>query len=110
MDIVRCLNTFCAVVESGSFTIAADKSYLTQPSVSTHIRNLEQHYKTTLLNRKRDGVTLTDTGKLLYHYAKEILKLTHTTEDAINDVTDLLRGYIEIGASTVPGTYNFLKY
>ena len=105
MDLVRCLNTFCAVVESGSFTIAANKSYLTQPSVSTHIRSLEQHYKTTLLNRKRDGVTLTDTGKLLYHYAKEILKLTHTTEDAIDDVTDLLRGYIEIGASTVPGTY-----
>ena len=105
MDIVRCLKTFCAVVESGSFTIAADKRYLTQPSVSTHIRDLERHYKTILLNRKRDRVTPTDTGKLLYEYAKEILKLTRTTEDVIDDVTNLLRGEIEIGASTVPGTY-----
>lgn len=105
MDIVRCLKTFCAVVESGSFTIAADKRYLTQPSVSTHIRDLESHYKTILLHRKRDRVTPTDTGKLLYEYAKEILKLTRKTEDVIDNVTNLLRGEIEIGASTVPGTY-----
>lgn len=105
MDIVRCLKTFCAVVETGSFTIAADRLFLTQPSVSTHIQGLEKHYGTVLLNRKRDKITPTDTGKLLYSYAKEILQLTRKTEDVINDVNNLLRGDIEIGASTVPGTY-----
>lgn len=105
MDIVRCLKTFCAVVESGSFSIAAEKMYLTQPSVSTHIRDLEKHYVTILLNRKRDRITPTDTGKLLYEYAKKILKLTRETKDAIDDVNKLIRGEIEIAASTVPGTY-----
>jgi len=105
MDIVRCLRTFCAVVENGSFTIAAVRLYLTQPSVSTHIRELEKHYGSILLNRKRDKITPTDTGKLLYQHAKEILQLTRETEDILDEVNNLLRGDIEIGASTVPGTY-----
>lgn len=105
MDIVRCLRTFCAVVENGSFTIAAVRLYLTQPSVSTHIRELEKHYGSIFLNRKRDKITPTDTGKLLYQHAKEILQLTRETEDILDEVNNLLRGDIEIGASTVPGTY-----
>lgn len=105
MDIVRCLRTFCAVVENGSFTIAAVRLYLTQPSVSTHIRELEKHYGSILLNRKRDKITPTDTGKLLYQHAKEILQLTRETEDILDEVNNLLRGDIEIGASTVPGAY-----
>ncbi len=105
MDIVRCLQTFCAVVETSSFTAAAERMYLTQPSVSTHIHDLEKKYGTILLNRKRDGITPTDSGKLLYDYAKKILKLTSETVDAINEVNQLKRGEVEIGASTVPGTY-----
>jgi DNA-binding transcriptional LysR family regulator len=105
MDIIRCLETLCAVVESGSFTVAAEKRYLTQPSVSTHIRDLEKYYGTKLLNRRRDGITPTDTGKLLYRYAKSLLKLAKETQDAIDDVNKLVRGETTIGASTVPGTY-----
>jgi DNA-binding transcriptional LysR family regulator len=105
MDILRCLETFCAVVESGSFTVAAEKRYLTQPSVSTHIRDLEKHYGSKLLNRRRDGITPTDTGKLLYRYAKSLLKLSKETEDAIDDINKLVRGETTIAASTVPGTY-----
>jgi DNA-binding transcriptional LysR family regulator len=105
MDIARCLETFCTVIECGSFTLAARKLYLTQPSVSTHIKELEKHYKSVLLNRKRDGIVPTDTGKLLYRYAKEIIKLIRKTSDAIDEVVNLKRGDIEIGASTVPGTY-----
>ncbi len=105
MDMLRCLETFCSVVESGSFTAAAEKRYLTQPSVSTHIGDLEKHYGTTLLHRRRGGVTPTDTGKLLYRYAKELLRLAKQTEDAIDDVNQLVRGAVTIGASSVPGTY-----
>jgi len=105
MDIVKCLNTFCAVVESGSFTGAANRLSLTQPSVSTHIKELEKYYKIILLNRKRDKIAPTDIGQLLYKYAKQILQLTKKTEDIIDDINNLLRGEIEIGASTVPGTY-----
>jgi DNA-binding transcriptional LysR family regulator len=105
MDFIRCFETFCAVIESGSFTLAGNKLYLTQPSISTHIRDLENHYGVTLLNRKRDGVVPTDAGKILYEQVKEIIKLTRQTEDSIDEVTNLKRGDITIGASTVPGTY-----
>jgi DNA-binding transcriptional LysR family regulator len=105
MDILRCLETFCTIVESGSFTVAAEKRYLTQPSVSTHIRDLEKHYGVKLLNRRRDGITATDTGKLLYKYAKSLLRLSKEAQDAIDDVNRLVRGETTIGASTVPGTY-----
>jgi DNA-binding transcriptional LysR family regulator len=105
MDILRCLETFCAVVESGSFTAAAEKRYLTQPSVSTHIRDLEKHYGTKLLNRRRDRITATDTGKLLYRYAKNLLRMAKETEDAIDEINNLIRGEVTIGASSVPGTY-----
>jgi DNA-binding transcriptional LysR family regulator len=105
MDILRCLETFCTVVESGSFTVAAEKRYLTQPSVSTHIGDLEKYYGTKLLNRRRDGVTPTDTGKLLYRYAKNLLRLAKETEDAIDEINRLVRGEVTIGASSVPGTY-----
>jgi DNA-binding transcriptional LysR family regulator len=105
MDLLKCLKTFCAVVESGSFTEAAEIVYVTQPSISTHINELEEHYKTKLLNRKRDGITPTATGKLLYKNAKEVFKQIQVTEDEIDKINNLLGGSIEIGASTVPGTY-----
>lgn len=105
MDLLKCLRTFCAVVESGSFTEAAEIVYVTQPSISTHINELETHYKTKLLNRKRDGIIPTETGKLLYKNAKELLKQVQITEDEIDKINNLLKGEIEIGASTVPGTY-----
>lgn len=105
MDMLRCLETFCSVIESGSFTVAAEKRYLTQPSVSTHIRDLENHYGTKLLNRRRDGITPTDTGKRLYEFAKHLLRLAKETEDAIDDINQLVRGEVTVGASSVPGTY-----
>ena len=105
MDIIRCLETFCAVVETESFSVAAERRYLTQPSVSTHIRDLEKHYGTKLLNRRRDGITATDTGKVLYKYARSMLRFVKETEDAIDDINKLIRGEATIGASTVPGTY-----
>jgi DNA-binding transcriptional LysR family regulator len=105
MDMLRCLETFCAVVETGSFTAAAEKRYLTQPSVSTHIRDLEKHYSTKLLNRRRDRITPTDTGKHLYKHARNLLKMAKETEDAIDSINNLIRGEVTIGASSVPGTY-----
>jgi len=105
MDIIKCFRSYCAVVECGSFSIAADKLLITQPSVSTHIHELEKYYNTVLLDRGREKVLPTDTGKLLYSYAKEVLHRIKKIENAMNDARNLLSGNVEIGASTVPGTY-----
>lgn len=48
------LQSFCAVVKYKSFTKAAEKLYLSQPTVSTHVRQLEEEFQTSLIVRTRN--------------------------------------------------------
>ncbi len=105
MNIIRTLETFCAIIETRSFSSAANRMFLSQPSISTQIKELEKYYGTTLVNRSRERITPTDSGKLLYRYAKELIRLAQKTRNVIDDLKNLLRGEIRLGASTVPGTY-----
>ena len=104
MDL-RQLRAFCAVVEKGSFTLAAQALRLSQPSVSFQIHSLEQELGTTLFDRQSRQTTITTSGKMLYEYARRILKLCDEAEQAIDDLKGLARGKIIIGASTIPGEY-----
>ena len=61
---IKQLESFAAVVRLGSFTRAAEELYISQPTVSTHIRALEEELGGTLLLRSRTGVTLTREGEL----------------------------------------------
>ena len=70
------LETFITVVELNSFYKAADKLYLTQPSVSARINTLEQELDVRLILRTTRNLTLTREGQHFYQYAKEIVSLT----------------------------------
>ena len=59
------LQSFCAVVQYRSFTRAAEKLYLSQPTVSTHIRQLEEELGTKLFERRGRSIVLTESGTLL---------------------------------------------
>ena len=69
------LKTFIAVVDFKNFTRAGESINLSQPSVSTHIKNLESYFNTQLINRsiKQKNIVITESGYLLYKKAKEIL-------------------------------------
>ncbi len=54
-----------AVVDAGTFTHAAERMFVTQPTLSQQIRRLEEMVGTPLLDRRRDGVRLTDAGSRL---------------------------------------------
>ena len=71
------LKTFIAVVEFKNFTRAGEYLNLSQPSVSTHIKNLENYFNVTLINRsiKQKTIHITESGYKLYEHAKEILNL-----------------------------------
>jgi DNA-binding transcriptional LysR family regulator len=104
MDIHR-LAVFCKVVELRSFTKAADAVGLTQPTVSEHLRSLEEMVGETLVDRLGREVLPTPAGKILYQYAQNIIKLRNEALQAIERFKGNLSGHLLVGASTIPGTY-----
>lgn len=104
MDI-RKLEAFCKIVELGSFTKAAQAMQLSQPTVSEHIRNLEEGLGQKLVDRLGREVEPTPVGQLLYSYASRMLKLQQETMQAIVQYSGQFAGDLLIGASTIPGTY-----
>ena len=90
---------FCTVVESGSFSAAAEKLYVTQSAVSQSIRSLEESLGATLFVRKKSGVTPTSMGTLLYDYAAGALSLLNAAERKFGAYSSLSSGELSLGAS-----------
>ena len=63
------------VHETGSFSAASEKLYVSQPSISTMIADLEEELDITIFNRSRKGVELTEDGNVLLQYAYAMLHL-----------------------------------
>lgn len=104
MDIHR-LEVFCRVIEMQSFTKAADAIFLTQPTVSEHMRALEEMVGEKLVDRLGREVLPTPAGKILYKYARDIIRLRNEAIQAIARYGGSLSGHLTVGASTIPGTY-----
>lgn len=104
MDIHR-LVVFCKVIELQSFTKAADAVCLTQPTVSEHIRALEESLGEKLVDRLGREVLPTPAGKILYQYARDIIQLRDEAIQALEKFKGNLSGNLVIGSSTIPGTY-----
>lgn len=99
------LKTFCAVVEYRSFTKAGEAVNRTQSTVSLQIRHLEKAYGETMLTRHPRDVVPTESGRVLYEYARKILKLVDESAERIGELKKAVKGNLVIGASTIPGTY-----
>jgi len=104
MDI-RALEVFCKIVELKSFSKAAEAVYLTQPTVSGHIKNLEEFLGLRLLDRLGREVVPTKAGELLYSYAKQVLALRSQAIQALEGYKGSLKGHLLIGGSNIPGEY-----
>lgn len=104
MDIHR-LMIFCRVIELQSFTRAAEALGLTQPTVSEHIRSLEESLGEKLVDRLGREILPTPAGKVLYKYAREMIQLRDKAVQAIGKFKGDLSGSLHVGASTIPGAY-----
>lgn len=102
---LRKLEVFCKVVELKSFTRAAAAVMLSQPTVSEHIRSLEDELGQKLVDRLGRQVEPTPVGRLLYSYAVKILRIQQDALQAIEHYGGKLVGRIMIGAGSIPGTY-----
>ena len=104
MDLRR-LEVFAKVAELGSFSRAAEALFLTQPTVSEHIRALEMEVGLSLLDRLGRGATPTPAGRVLLDYARRMLKLAEEARQAIDHFQGRMSGTLVVGGSTIPGEY-----
>ena len=102
---IQQMEILIGLVETGSFTKAAGRFFLSQPSLTKQIQNLEQAAGTRLVNRGSAGISLTPEGQILYDYAKRILRLREEAKDRIGRIKEQEAGHIYVSASTIPATY-----
>jgi DNA-binding transcriptional LysR family regulator len=104
MDLRR-LEIFAKVAELGSFSRAAQALSLTQPTVSEHVRALEDELGVQILDRLGRGAAPTRAGQLLLGYAQRMLTLSREARQAIDQFQGRLSGELIVGGSTIPGEY-----
>ena len=80
---IRHLKIFLAVAETGKMNKAAEKLFITQPSVSQAIQELEKHYGTLLFERLSRKLYITEDGKKLYSAAKQLVEQFDNLEDSM---------------------------
>lgn len=99
------LEAFVQVAEGGSFSKAAKQLFLTQPTVSAHISSLEKELDARLFVRNTKEVSLSEDGKVLYGYAKQMIELSKKIEETFCTVDEKENHCITIAASTIPAQY-----
>lgn len=96
MDI-RTLSYFVTIAEELNITKAAEKLCMSQPPLSNQMKSLEEELDTTLFIRGKRHLQLTESGKLLYRHAKEILSLVDKTSEEVRAMAKGMHGKIAIG-------------
>ena len=99
------LEAFVQVAEGGSFSKAAKELFLTQPTISAHIASLEKELSVRLFVRNTKEVGLSDDGKDLYKYARQIVDLEKKIEERFGGKDAGEKHCITIAASTIPAQY-----
>lgn len=88
---------FCTVAETRNYTEASEKLFVTESTISSHIKNLENQLDTILFYRERDGLKLTERGKELYDSINDKIKdIDFAMESFIQD-NDITKSKIIIG-------------
>jgi len=99
------LYIFVSVVDHKSFSKASQAINLSQPTVSSHIKDLEDYFQCRLLDRLGKVTEPTGAGRILYRYAVKLLTLRDNAESALHDFLGRDRGKLIIGGSTIPSGY-----
>ncbi len=101
----RKLEVFLKVYELRSFSKASSLLYLAQPTITLHIKDLEEELGVNLFDRHTRKVIPSKAGKVVYKYGREIINLLKQMEKELDYFKDSNKGLVEIGGSTIPGQY-----
>jgi DNA-binding transcriptional LysR family regulator len=96
VDRYQAMRVFAQVVESGSFSAAAQKLALSTTAASRHVAELEAHLQTRLLNRTTRRVSLTETGRAFYERAVQLLADLEEAEQEASRAAVVPRGTIKL--------------
>jgi DNA-binding transcriptional LysR family regulator len=102
---IQQLEALISLVEEGSFSRAAKRMLLTQPALTKNIKNAEDCIGARLVNRSSTGITLTPEGKILYDYARRLVRLRDEAKEKVLALRRATGGNIYLSASTIPATY-----
>lgn len=99
------IEVFMAVAECGSFSRAAELTFLTQSTVSQHVSSLEKEFGLKLFDRTGKGALLTEGGKLLHLHAARLTEEARSIPLALNRFRGLEDVVLKIGGSNIPSSY-----
>ncbi|WEG14759.1 LysR family transcriptional regulator [Pullulanibacillus sp. KACC 23026] len=108
MDI-RHLIYFLEVAHRESFTKAANHLFVTQPTISKMVKNLEDEFGVELFDRTGKRVQLTDAGHIILKHAEKIIHSFQNMTHALDDLRDLKTGSVRIGLPPMIGSRFFPK-
>jgi DNA-binding transcriptional LysR family regulator len=104
------LKLFADLVREQSFTKVAEKNFLTQPAVSLRIRNLEEELGTRLLERTTRKVLVTEEGRILYEYARDILSKAEEVKMVLLERQDKIVGSVRLATVHSIGLHELPAY
>lgn len=104
MDL-RLLEIFCCVYEEKSFSKAGKRLRLSQPTISGHIKALEDSVGTLVFDRLGRRIQATAAGELLYEQGHPIIDLKQHLVENMDRFLNRLEGQVSVGASNIPGEY-----
>ena len=99
------LQVFYTVAKRLSFTKAAEELYITQPAVTKHIHELENHFKLRLFERNGNKISLTAAGITLLQQVQTLFSVYRNMEFEMNDLVKKHTGKLRIGASSTVAQY-----
>ena len=102
---VETLKVFCDLAETGSFSLAASKNFITQSAVSQQIRSLEDRYGRELIERSKGHARLTQAGEVLYEAGKEIVQRYREIENSLQSLSRSVAGTVRVGTVYSVGLY-----
>jgi len=99
------MKTFCDLVETGSFSKAAEANYVSQSAVSQQLAKLERELSTQLISRGGGLVAPTEAGKAFYQGSKEIIRRHEQMLGEVRSAADSVRGVLRVGTIYSVGFY-----
>lgn len=108
MDVERC-REFVVLAQTRNFLEASEQLFISQSSLSKHVKSLENELGVTLLNRSTRRVELSPEGRVFLPYAKRIACDGHELEVALHDFTENERSVLDIGSIPIMVPYGITE-
>jgi LysR family hydrogen peroxide-inducible transcriptional activator len=109
MTIIQ-LEYLLAVANCGSFSLAAEQCFVTQPSLSMQVKNLEEELGVILLDRSKKPVIPTEIGEVVIRNAREAVKAYNYVKESVNELKGQVTGSLRLGVIPTIAPYLLHKF